>query len=138
MISLQTITPDGKKLFQKDSITGGGYMRLKGSAATIVLCEGYATGVSLNAATAASVAIAFSCHNLMPVAKILREKMPDADIVIAADSKPASTLEKAREVAKAINARLAIPTIDSDFNDMHMAGQDVRSTIETSTKTGVI
>ena len=40
LISLQTITPDGTKLFQKGSTTGGGYMRLKGTTATFVVCEG--------------------------------------------------------------------------------------------------
>ena len=136
LISLQTITSDGKKLFQKGSTTGGGYMRLKGASDPVIICEGYATGVSLNQATGASVAVTFSCHNLMPVAKIIREKMPDMDIVIAADSKPVSTCEKAREVAKTINARLAVPTVDSDFNDMHMAGQDVRATIEAAVPPG--
>ena len=137
LISLQTIAPDGKKLFQKDSTTGSGYMRLKGSTATVVVCEGYATGVTIHATTDNSVAIAFSCHNMMPVAKIIRVKMPDGDIVIAADSIPISTLEKAREVAKTIGARLAVPTVDSDFNDMMVAGKDVRSTIETATKPGL-
>ena len=31
LVSLQTITPDGKKLFQKGSTAGSGYMRLKGA-----------------------------------------------------------------------------------------------------------
>jgi hypothetical protein len=132
LISLQTIAPDGKKLFLKGSTTGGGYMRIKGMDSPVIIAEGYATGVSINQVTDASVAVAFSCHNLMSVAKILREKMPDGDIVIAADSKPVSTLETAREAARAINARLAVPTVDSDFNDMHVAGKDVKAAIEAA------
>ena len=125
LMSLQTITPVGDKKFQKGGTTSGMYMRMDGTTATIVVCEGYATGVSIQAATGHGVAVAFSCHNMVKVAKHIRHVMPGADLMIAADSQPAATLEEASEVAIAVNARLAVPTVDSDFNDMAQAGHDL-------------
>lgn len=70
--------------------------------------------------------------NLKTVAETIRKKRPDHHIIIAADSAPESTTEKARAVAQAINAGLAILSVESDFNDLaHADGFDaVKSQVD--------
>src|SRR5262249_1819426 len=73
--------------------------------------------------------VAFNAGNLLPVAKGLREKRPDLQIVICADDDyltPGNPgITKAREAAEAIGAKLAIPAFGAnrpekftDFNDL--------------------
>lgn len=51
----------------------------------LLLCEGYATGASLHAATSLPVAIAFDANNLVPVAQALQKRYPTVRILICAD-----------------------------------------------------
>ena len=73
--------------------------------------------------------VAFDAGNLMPVALAFRKKYPDMDIIICADNDTETEgnpgLTKAKEAAKAINARLAVPPISGDFNDYYTGGQNV-------------
>ena len=87
--SLQKITPDGKKKFAKGCKASGMYAVIPGTS-PIIIAEGFATACSINEATGYRVAIAFSCGNLMSVAKQLREKYPDKQLIVAADSEPLS------------------------------------------------
>ena len=130
--SLQTITPDGQKFFAKGSRVKGLYFRIKGKG-PVVICEGYATGGTIFETTGFNVAVTFSCNNLEAVAKTIREKLPDERIIVAGDSQPKDTLEKARKVARLINADLAIPS-EKDFNDLATAQgpESVRRCIESA------
>jgi phage/plasmid primase-like uncharacterized protein len=105
----------------------------------ILLAEGYATAASIHMATGQTVVAAFTAHNLQPVAEILREQYPDAEITICADNDhhlveqingtPIGNvgLKKAKEAAAAICATVAVPKFNSeeilrryiDFNDLH-------------------
>ena len=51
----------------------------------LIICEGVATGLSLYECTGYPVAVAFDAGNLEPVAKVMRARMPNLRIVIAAD-----------------------------------------------------
>lgn len=96
----------------------------------IVLCEGYATGASLHEATGKPVAVAFDAGNLRQVAEKLREKYPQAQIVIAADNDHMKVnnigLENAKIAAKAVGGKVVVPTFNkeerekgyTDFNDL--------------------
>lgn len=87
LISLQIIFPDGRKVFLKDSFSSGGGFIL-GSIAraeTIVIGEGYATMASIHEATGLPCVVAFNAGNLSAVAEKVRERRPDADIIIAGD-----------------------------------------------------
>lgn len=131
IISLQIIFPDGRKVFLKDSFSSGGGFIL-GSIAraeTIVIGEGYATLASIHEATGLSCVVAFNAGNLSSVAEKVRDRRPDADIIIAGDDDHKTPgnpgAEKARSVALAIGARLALPRFgedrddkDTDFNDL--------------------
>ena len=138
--SLQSIATDGSKLFAKGSRAAGMSFTIPGNEpeSPIVLAEGYATAAAIKMATGWQVTCAFSCGNLMAIGKMLREKYPQTRIIVAADSAPAETTEKARKVAEAIGADLAVPSVESDFCDLsQQVGFDaVRSQIESAAPVG--
>lgn len=117
LINLQQIWPDGTKRF----MTGG---RAKGAIHRIgaphawhtVLCEGYATGLSLDAALSLmspshAVIVCFSATNLVSIA----EHFPKA--FIAADNDHSATGE---EAAKRSGLKWTMPyEVGTDFNDLH-------------------
>jgi len=123
--SLQFISPDGSKLFLKDAKASGLYCSIGAPQGRIIVCEGYATGASIYQATRDAVAVAFSAGNLLPVAKTLRAKYPDVELVIAADNDAETEgnpgLTRATEAARAVGGRLAVPVVEGgkDFNDLH-------------------
>ncbi len=101
----------------------------------IFIAEGYATGASIHQATNSPVVVAFDCGNLKSVVHNLREKYPQAKLVIAADDdretqgNPGKT--KAEEAAKACGCDVIIPIFPegftspsneclTDFNDLHV------------------
>ena len=72
---LQFINPDGSKLFKIGTRKAGNFYRIAGdNTGHVLICEGYATGASLNEATGHSVAVAFDAGNLGAVAWKLREE----------------------------------------------------------------
>ncbi len=136
IVSLQFIGPDGTKRFLSGGQVEGGYASVAGKGASrerIIIAEGYATAVSLHVATGWPCVVAFNATNLVPVAKAIRAKYPEAEIVIGADNdqftvvrgKPANVgVDKARAAAEAVNARVTFPEFPSDdpekptdFND---------------------
>lgn len=128
LVGLQFIQPDGTKRFLAGTPKAGSYHRITGSMERVLICEGYATGASLHEATGCAVAIAFDAGNLMAVATTLRDKLPDAELVLCADDdrhtegNPGKT--KATAAARAVGGLLAVPTFHADdngtdFNDMH-------------------
>ena len=138
--SLQSIAPDGSKLFTKGSRAAGMSFTIPGNEpeSPIVLAEGYATAAAIKMATGWQVTCAFSCGNLMAIGKMLREKYPKARIIVAADSAPAETTDKARKVAEAIGADLAVPSVESDFCDLSQQEgfEAVRKQMESATPIG--
>ena len=161
--SLQFIAPD--KCFDgerdKTFLRGG---RVEGCFFTLserpdgplVIAEGYATGASVHEATGLATVAAMDCGNLPAVAKTLREKWPEREIIIAADNdaftvdksgKPINPgMAKGTEAAKAIGARLAVPRFKdlagkpTDFNDLHQLEgvEAVKAQIETAEGTKLI
>lgn len=119
--SLQFIHPDGSKRFLSGGRKKGCFYLIGVVQDCLAVCEGFATGASVFAATGMATAIAFDAGNLMSVSMALREKYPMLDMVICADNDTKTEgnpgLTKAKEAAIAINARLAIPPISGDFND---------------------
>ena len=130
LCSLQFIYEDGSKRFKSNGRIQGAYYSFGGKPRDVVLmCEGFATGASLFAATGYPVAVAFNAGNLKAVAVALRRKLPAVRIVVCADNDRfneagnvgvASATAAAREVA----GYLAVPTFVSDdgkptdFNDL--------------------
>lgn len=101
-------------------------------AARDVVCvvEGFATGASVHEATGYAVAVAFHADNLAAVARAIRDKHPQAGIVVCADDDrdtPGNPgLTHARQAALAVGGLMATPDFGpdrpegaSDFNDLH-------------------
>lgn len=140
IISLQGIFPErdsgfGRdKDFLKDGKKRGGFFIIgtpPAAGGVIAVCEGYATGATIQAATGWCVAVAFDAYNLAAVAEALRDTMPQAQFIICADNdqwthtpmeNPGVT--KAKEAGATINARVIVPQFadlegkPTDFNDL--------------------
>lgn len=133
LTGFQRIASDGRKLFcsgqRKHScfhtIPSGLPFKDDGR---IFIVEGFATGVSVYEATMSLVVVAFDAGNLTPVAKAIRKKYHDYDIIIAADNdlhtEKNPGLNAAKGAALAINARVIFPefkdlsTKPTDWNDL--------------------
>jgi putative DNA primase/helicase len=134
---IQTIKPDGSKLF-----TGG--MAKRGTACRlglvvaggpILLCEGYATGMSVRMAIERRwpVFVCFDAGNLEWVAHVVRKAHPDSPLLMCADDDWMTLDPKnpgvsaAKKVAKLFpRTHYVYPVFsgqrgpkDTDFNDLH-------------------
>lgn len=133
LTSLQFIAADGAKRFKSHGKSKECYYSLGGKPQhTILLCEGFADGASLFAATGFPVAVAFSAGNLEAVARQLRAKYPAIRIIVCADNDRFNVdgnigVIKARAAALAVVGYVAIPQFEAqendlhDFNDLHRA-----------------
>lgn len=126
--SMQVILPDGMKKFLKGGAMEGCFTWLRRGDETgprIYICEGLATGTTIHAATGCRpVAVAFSCGNLLPVARSLRRQFPGGRFTICADNDSKTEgnpgVKHATATAIDIHARLAVPhgMAGTDFNDL--------------------
>jgi putative DNA primase/helicase len=115
LTSLQFIGPEGDKTFLTGGQIQGGYCSVGKPGSVICICEGIATRDSIFMATGYATAAAFSAGNLRTVAVALRQKFPQAVLVLCADndhhpgddSNPGVTA--ARQAALEVNGVLAIP-----------------------------
>lgn len=125
--TIETITPAGDKRYlaggakAKHFCIIGGPIKPPGA---FLICEGWATGASLFEATGLPVIVAMDAGNLVRVANEARRKYPDADVTIIADNddKPGRDFNPgasaATKAAVAVDARLAVPLIPGDANDL--------------------
>ncbi len=121
--SLQRIYPDGTKRFILGGKTAGGQYIFQGhSDKPIAICEGFATGSSINMATGWTVYVAFSANNLPAIAKIVRKRFPERPVIICGDNDDPGR-KKGEEAAQAVNCQLTLPIFQNgtgtDFNDLH-------------------
>jgi phage/plasmid primase-like uncharacterized protein len=128
-----------------DSDISAGIKALE-TASAIIIAEGYSTAASVQKSLVSSedvrklaVVAAIDSGNLLPVAKVLREKFPDKPMLIAGDDdkhlltnpqvRKNVGKDKAYEAAKAVGAAVALPVFAegeqdknpkqfTDFNDM--------------------
>ena len=124
--SLQFIGPDGDKRFLKGGQVDGGYASISGGSkdrSKIVIAEGYATAASLHEATGFPAIAAFNAGNIMAVAKEIRAKYPEAEIIIGADNDRFTVIRgepvnvgivKAKAVVDAIGGRASWPVFADD------------------------
>jgi len=134
--SLQTIAPDGGKLFHLGGRVKGCYFGIGKPAGKLIVCEGFATGASIHEATGAAVAVAFNAGNLEAVALALHQRHPEQTIVIAADDDYKNErnpgLTSAKSAAMAVGGFVVAPLFPAgrpanatDFNDLAVsAGLD--------------
>ena len=140
LVGLQRIWPDGTKRFIKGSPLAGAYMTIGTPTkdGTVVICEGYATGVSIHLATSYCVVVAFNSGNLSEVANKIRRALPSARLIIAGDDdaftvRPGNHPQAGMpwnpgiEAANATGFPVYLPVWQgerdrgTDFNDLHVA-----------------
>lgn len=123
LMNLQTIRCDGRKRFLAGGQVIGCYVSIGGGLGDhLLICEGWATGKSLHAATGLPVACAMSAGNLLPVAESFRRRYPHIRLTLCADNdvKDDGTnpgVSAARAAAAAVGGFVAIPEQPGDFND---------------------
>ena len=140
IVNLQEIYQDEAKKFKKMFLFGGKvsgcWHRIAGkhkdeANKILVICEGWATGLSINLATGYDVFVAFSANNMVKIAPEIRRRYEKNQIIIAADEDISGVgLKKAREAARASYSQvleplwpdgLIRPREGLDFNDVRRA-----------------
>lgn len=124
---LQYIAADGSKMFGTGTAKAGHYHAIGAAPGDVLaICEGYATGATIHAATGWPVAVAIDAGNLKPVALALRSKYPDVLPVICADNDRNTDgnpgLTKGREAAAGVGGIVIAPAFTAqkhgtDWND---------------------
>jgi putative DNA primase/helicase len=135
MHGLQAITAEGEKLHQSGAAKVGHFFSMPGPVATtVVLCEGFATGASINEATGFTVLVCFDEGNIIHVARDIVEQaeanaeIKPANVIIAADNDTKTEAEgkgnpgmrAAFNVGLQFGMRVAVPP-PGDFNDLALA-----------------
>lgn len=140
--AVQRIYPDGAKRFTKGFAKTGCALRLGDAKPgfVVLICEGYATGLTLRMATDHQLAVyvALDAGNLAHVVPIVRQQHPDCRLLICADddyrtrdhagdlNNPGRTA--ARAIARqVVGCDIVWPSFpragrgakDTDFNDLH-------------------
>ncbi|WP_150047322.1 toprim domain-containing protein [Methylomonas rhizoryzae] len=132
--SLQAIFPAKHPVLErdKDFLPAGGLaglfwwvgQRRNQPGETVLIAEGFATAATLHEQTGYRVYMAFTAGNLLAVGRIVRERLPSANIVFTADNDTKTAgnpgLTKATEAAAAVGGSVAVPPIHGDFNDYQL------------------
>lgn len=121
-VGKQTISADGKKLFDKGMSQEAAFSPIGGTPGGITyIAEGWATASSVNACTGRPCIFALNSGNLPKVAKTLQETFPDVMFVVAADNDDAG-IKAAKETGLLYRA----PKRDgADWNDIHQTEGEV-------------
>ncbi len=129
IMSLQRITPDGKKQFLSGAHTKGGFLPIgKPGTPTIRFCEGFATGLSIHLATDDLTIACYSAYNLPAVVKSFRGAFPDKSLIICSDRGRVGW-SAARSAAKGVGGVTILSPLNpsdvrafgiSDFNDVYV------------------
>jgi len=125
--SLQAIFPEKSPDLDRDrdflpgGCLAGLFWWIGAKTDKLLIAEGFATAASLHEESGYRVYLAFTANNLLAVGQIIREKLPDADLVFCADNdtktKGNPGVTKATEAAQAVTGSVAVPPIQGDFND---------------------
>lgn len=127
LCGLQRILADGGKFFLSGQRFKGCFYPIGAPSDQIYICEGFATGASIQMATGAHVLCAFALGNLMPVAVAAHRRSPKATIVVTADNDAFTPgnpgLAAAEKIRDTLFLPITWPTFDqgeclTDFNDL--------------------
>jgi putative DNA primase/helicase len=84
--NIQKITPEGGKYFLPKARVKGCFCLLGQLKHSLIMCEGFATGMTLRILTKETVICAMNAGNLIEVAKELQKSHPTLKVTIAADN----------------------------------------------------
>ena len=142
---LEFIGTDGEKRFLPGASYKAAYFALGEPGPVVAICEGAATALSIHTATHHPVRAAGTAGNLLAVAKAMRERLPNAKLIICADDDYRTEgnpgLTKATEAARVVGGLVAVPDFGAerpedakDFNDlMRLKGaESVRASIDNA------
>lgn len=125
LVNVQLIRDDGTKRYLAGGQKAEAYHRIDGGE-LVAVTEGYATGLSVNLATGATVYCAMDSGNLLNVAEITRRQHPTAEIIICGDhdldeagQRNEITQRQTEGAALAVGAVVALPPVQGDWNDYH-------------------
>lgn len=120
MQSIQTITPDGGKLFHKAAPTKAGRNMIGVHMGRTIIAEGFATAASIHDAVPDQVCVAYSKGNMHVIARELSGQ--GVAIVLAADSNAADEM---RVLGAELDCPVIVPCSNDpaikDFNDLAQA-----------------
>lgn len=123
--SIQYISADGDKQFLYNGKIKDCCHIIPGNKTKICICEGWATGCTINQATGFFVVVAFNEGNLENMTKIVKEKYPTSEIILCADNDHKSKRNAGLERGKSIISKyqevvLRYPSgiNGTDFNDL--------------------
>lgn len=131
LVNLQRIKPNGSKRFLKGGMVKGA-CSIIGTiqpSQPLYICEGWATGATLHAATGAAVACAMHAGNLLEVGQRLQRQHPDVVLIVAGDDDRMTEGNPGRaaaiKAAAALGCGLVMPPWSgaepltlTDFNDL--------------------
>lgn len=124
LVNVQKITADGKKRPIYGGDMGGVCHVIAGPGKLVAVVEGFATGVTVNRMTNATVYVAFNTGNLASIAQQARAEHPDATLVIFADHDEVDPVhgwrpgtKYAEDAAIPVNAKIAMPPEIGDWDD---------------------
>lgn len=125
----QVIKPDGSKRLVAGTVKKGSFCVVNSGEMpeTVIIAEGLATALSVQQFRPdATIIAAIDAGNLLPVSQVIRQRYPDAQIIIAADNdikpgEPNTGKSAAEKAAKAVSGRVALPQSEekADWNDFH-------------------
>jgi len=121
LVGLQFIDESGNKKFLEDQASRGAELVIDNKGVD-VLCEGYATGLSIQAALQAAriryrIHCCFSAFNITVIGQALREEK--RRVIVVADNDPQHAGENAAQ--QVADAYWISKTVGNDFNDDHRA-----------------
>jgi len=115
----QKIDSRGNKLWLKGGSKASHYFKINGTDDCVYIAEGYATCATIREATGRAVIMAGDKGNMGPVGRVIRARLPDIQIVIAADIDAHEDLTSlAQEIGASIISPKGINGSSSDFNDL--------------------
>jgi len=125
--SYQEIYPDGSKKLLYGGKKQGCYILIDGDAKKgIAVCEGWATGCSINEATGILVYVAIDAGNLENIVKYVIDTYKDNKIYLCADNDHfkeknvgLTTCRKIKEKYPKLELRYPFDIAGTDFNDLH-------------------
>ena len=125
----QVIKSDGSKRLVAGTVKKGSFCVVNSGETpeTMIIAEGLATALSVQQFRPdATIIAAIDAGNLLPVAQVMRQRCPDAQIIIAADNdikpgEPNTGKSAAENAAKAVSGWVALPQTEgkADWNDFH-------------------
>lgn len=127
----QTINPNGEKRLLLDSAKNGSYYPINEPVciSTVIIAEGLATAMTCHLLNPEAYAVAaIDAGNLIHVAKVMRTKYPESQIIIAGDNdikpdQPNTGKLAAEKAAKAVNGIAVLPPTDdkADWDDYRLS-----------------